>query len=143
MKREIEFRAWDKNLKEIVRVISLNLRHECGYILANHPDSVKLGRDDTYMLDKEDSEVMQYTGLKDKNGVKIFEGDIIQLYYSNWLNEKSIIRFHGGSFGYGSAHVFTAFNCLQADTMRENNDYCNVAITVIGNIHQNPELLQD
>ena len=81
--------------------------------------------------------LMQYTGLKDKNGVEIYEGDIVRpLEHSNyvvkWYNEES-----GGvsTYGYymevtGMPDVVASINPIQAKKLE-----------VIGNIYENPELL--
>lgn len=76
--------------------------------------------------------ISQYTGLKDKNGNKIFEGDIVERL---WLGEKHIYRIYYdndiasfiGKDIYGLN--FTTFDC----------DACE--FEVIGNIYDNPELL--
>ena len=77
--------------------------------------------------------VGQYTGLKDKNGNKIFEGDIVERL---WLGEKHIYRIYYdndiasfiGKDIYGLN--FTTF------------DYDACEFEVIGNIYDNPELLE-
>jgi len=150
MGREIEFRAWDKNLCAMVRIISLNFRHECGYILANHPDSAKLGRDDTYMLDKADCEIMQYTGLLDKNGVKIFEGDIVKLLTiehekGGWRsNEKAqgVIEFNDVWGVRFMCKDFTQRTASAQFKMKSLTSREVINIKILGNIHQNPELLE-
>jgi len=76
----------------------------------------------------------QYTGLKDKNGREIYEGDIVlaTLKFFNINNEKCKVIFHNGSFGvqYGfSTDYFKTFSAWDE-------------VEVIDNIYDNPELLE-
>jgi len=80
-----------------------------------------------------DVELMQYTGLKDKNGVEIYDGDILAYKtssscYSKY-GEKHVVVYEGSSFQceyqYGDLESFLS----------------DMTIEVIGNIHENPELL--
>ena len=72
--------------------------------------------------------VGQFTGLT-ANGTKIYEGDIIDIHYENTIVRDAVVKYIGASF-YGET---------VADTW-ELDDYYK--IEVIGNIHDNPELLR-
>ena len=82
-------------------------------------------------LHQEPAMLMQYTGLKDKNGVEIYEGDILkvfgdvsEIYYSE----------HNAAFRYQRTHP--AMEPVPLGT------YSSPAFEVIGNIYENPELLE-
>ena len=80
--------------------------------------------------------LMQSTGLHDKNGVEIFEGDIVEIIYDSepftgvvvYDLEETDFKATNGNENYG--------NNFQYLTVGES-------IKVIGNVHQNPELLED
>lgn len=109
--REIKFRAWD-----IVRKRML-----CNEDLWDIPyNEIFIHTPDQRALN-----LMQYTGLKDKNGKEIYEGDIVN-YFRNELAE---VKFINGCFAIESKHYIDCFNEIVAE--RE----------VVGNIYENPELL--
>ena len=75
--------------------------------------------------------VGQYTGLTDKNGVRIFEGDIV----TGWFNHEKIV---GYIFYGGNAQFFIRRDGIYGIGL-DNSDCW---LEVIGNIHDNPEILK-
>lgn len=90
--------------------------------------------------------VGQFTGVTDKNGKKIFEGDIVKC--DVWLFEKKgVVEFGRGTFDSG-IYKYTGFYLREANGEIDHNPIYNFdeeyenCLVVIGNIHDNPELLE-
>jgi uncharacterized phage protein (TIGR01671 family) len=112
--REIKFREFYK--KENIMYRDIDISNEC---LSIHDDNVV---------------IMQYTGLKDKNGVEIYEGDIVKTTSSEltgrWKHKVYKIEFK-------------EINCIaNAKYMGFDFQFNVDEIEVIGNIYENPELLE-
>ena len=76
--------------------------------------------------------IMQYTGLKDKNGVEIYEGDILQIFGEG--NSIGKVIFQDGSFRVvEDLKYYCHLSAYNPQVMSE----------VIGNIYENPELLKN
>jgi len=73
--------------------------------------------------------VGQYTGLTDKNGKKIFEGDIVNITYPETIVRNALVTYVGASFYGDNGNDLWVFD-----------DY--ISFEVIGNIHDNPELFE-
>lgn len=110
MNREIKFRAWNnRESKPEVKMIYGVVINELGEVCM--PDG------DWWSLP-----LMQYTGLKDKKGRDIYEGDIVK-----YDNSKYEVLFNGGSFQLKTGSGYYAMS----------PQYCEI----IGNIYENPNLL--
>nr|DAF32489.1 MAG TPA: YopX protein [Caudoviricetes sp.] len=78
-------------------------------------------------------ELMQSTGLKDKNGEEIFEGDIV---FDRWANGYTPV------FQNGIYMAYNPKNLMQNDPSTQFNIIWKDGCEVIGNIYENPELLE-
>lgn len=120
--REIKFRIWDNEEKTMIEnkdIYSLNFGE---YIYFS---SVSVGG---FIWNDCDYQLMQYTGLKDKNGKEIYEGDILLCCE---LEINGTVFFNEGCFRVQWE------NCIE--DLYEN---CDV-YEVIGNIYENPELTKE
>jgi uncharacterized phage protein (TIGR01671 family) len=136
MSREIKFRAWSPDNKRMFLVEQLRFY---GDELAafEFADDLYNARDI----------VMQYTGLKDKNGTEIYEGDILGSDDGEWQdNDETWLQYIAGIVTWwdnnGRFHLSDDLEGYMGD-----DDYADVPMEwvkyeVIGNIHENPELLK-
>lgn len=125
--REIKFRAWDNLEKRMRKVVSLHWR-------GDKLVSAKLEGDNDPTPIEGRLTIEQYTGLKDENGTEIYEGDVIrygELTYS--------VEYQSSRFMLCAPRKLSI--CLSELTYDCDTNQLNCE--VIGNIHENPELLEE
>lgn len=121
MKRELKFRFWIE--KECKMADFKTAKREC--------DRLSLLSMDGFIA-------MQFTGLLDKNGIEIYEGDIVENTDNNVqegekpYKTKLKVEYVGGGFSFTGDRL-----CMYG--LRDNQQ---MSIEVVGNIYENPELLK-
>ena len=128
--REIKFRVWVKDRKEIFEVILIDyVTKKVTYLLERIGHLLNI-RHDKF----NDVELMQYTGLKDKNGKEIYEGDIVKLRANHGIG---VIKY---SNEWGA---FVVEYVKSKPLVVLGMSYYKEDIEVIGNVHKNPELMEE
>ncbi|WP_247937846.1 YopX family protein [Streptococcus intermedius] len=128
-----KFRAWMKSLKWMceVTVIDYDLRSL---------DICRIGDVERYTemsVDKDEVVLMQSTGIKDKNGTEVFEGDVVVT--NGWRRQVVTFGTQEVEEDFGSVRIYRGFNLYLG------GGYPNAVMStfeVIGNIYENPELME-
>lgn len=139
MSREIKFRAWDKKSKKIREIDCIAFHNKRGafdFDSSNTPKVINVwGRDmiedKDCILHREENDVilMQFTGLTDKNGINIYEEDILKA-------SESIVKIVFSGRGYEGIYLNKE---EKHEPPIQNNNY--LQWEVIGNSFESPELL--
>ena len=128
MSREIKFRAWNSMAKKI-----LHFGNPIGIMDNEDRYGTFFESLEGKMYCGGNYELMQYTGLKDKNGKEIYEGDIVSVMDLIGPTTELVdsVTFENGAFRLTRVRDFTLDECVIEH------------IEVIGNIYENPELLEE
>lgn len=138
MSREIKFRAWDAANRRM-EYNDFYIHQKTG-LCHYFGDSVGVGSSpEFYDCGEEEPALMQFTGLKDKNGIEIYEGDILETPMRNIVEVfwgEKIYRFGRDEvqcFGWMAKKIKSG----QVETLDDS-----MFGKIIGNIYQNPELIE-
>lgn len=120
--REIKFRAWDKESKKM-------RTEEFGFFIGSSNGLSYNGELECYHK----FVLMQYTGLKDKNEKKIYEGDIVKYWFMG--NDKKLRPANGSCVvvEWKNGKMYTGFNLTEKGASR---------VEIIGNIYKNKDLIK-
>jgi len=132
--RDIKFRAWDIEYKRMHDVYAIDfVETEILVLIPGKPKAI--------WDDLEGYELIQYTGLKDKNGKEIYESDVVRFLWTPY-NPRETEPPKRTRTGF----ITWCDGCFMLDNVSmgtiERIDSWSWQLEVIGNIHENPELLK-
>lgn len=126
----LKIRVWDKRKNNYIENFVFNFINKSPYITVEYFDNEYAY---THTFEEEEIIIEQCTGLKDKNSRLIYEGDILQDCEQK-INVVFDEENHCFMFKYQKTHAYKPIGCL---------DVLDGDFEVIGNIHENPELMEE
>ena len=131
--REIKFRGWDKELNFMINIKRYKIDFN-GQVLFDNNDKELYNQTNKI-------ELMQYTGLKDKNGLEVYEGDIVSFTlfdcFDNDMQHIGKILFNNGAFYIEYMDKYELYNSLLCYVISQDDEF-----EVIGNICENSDVLK-
>lgn len=138
MQDRFKFRAWNTQSKTMKEVSQLSFdEKQVAEYAPKDKVSVHLNFQPHFIL-------MQCTGLKDKNGKLIYEGDIVNLKNTRFdFEETRVVMFKDCAFQFSLPNSTQIDRPLYCWAINYLNHYKHIELEIIGNIYETPELLED
>ncbi|MEA1997700.1 MAG: YopX family protein [Euryarchaeota archaeon] len=130
--RELKFRAWDVKHEEMffVDTMAFQTNNDVFRVWKNVTEP-----EGGLLIDSKNGILMQYMGLKDRNGTDIYEGDIVAKFDLNDPDFRSEVVFRNGAFGY--VHEDQGFISFAGNSHFHWVDRTSQKVEVVGNIYEN------
>ena len=140
--RKIKFRAWfEGHMYEVAKLDFWGCPEQATCDMAGTGENGEWK--ELFDIYVGEVELMQYTGLKDKNGKEIYEGDIVSFEDSDGGYEYPDLVVNTGIVEYGDlGFYFTNRVAVEMDDFYIKDGRCD-EVEIIGNIYENPELLEE
>lgn len=137
MSRERKFRAWLKKEKKMVDVLSIDLEAKMIVFYNQEEEYEDIIREASAPF--KDIELLEYIGLKDKDGNEIYEDDIVHICgFSNI----DVVEYDSSYVGFVLKSYCKNGEVLYVEPLSEYTRFASPELEVIGNIYDNPELLE-
>lgn len=120
----VKFRAWDKEDKRMKEVFNIDFHRFTAIVGFRLSEPKSFLSDDPLII-------MQHTGLKDKHGVEIFEGDVVKTKYGEHGRHIGVVKYGGAKFYSNGVKQYLSWY-----------EDLNGVFEIIGNQFEHPHLLE-
>ncbi len=131
-----KFRAWHKELKAMCRVLSIAFDGEFA------KSAIVFGQNNILPVGNDEVVFLQSTGLHDKNDMEICEGDVVEINLSSLIDGATKKQLCSVIFSDGS-FILKPLSKIELPWFADSRISMHKEVKVIGNIHENPELLEN
>jgi len=145
--REHKYQAWHKVEQKMYEVSVIHFGVQYGISPSDSANLVLLCDKSQYYREGQEVDLIEYTGLKDKTGKDIYEGDIVLHHAHNlkcivkWCDGKKELLGSQVGWMYDNGYYIIEFEATTKYPSEPKEDYADV--TVLGNIYEHPDLLKD
>ena len=140
MSRDFKFKIWDLKEKRFIinKEDDIGLRDIQGITDDSIKESLNIQIDwenGSFKIDNPNYLLLQYTGLKDKNGREIYEGDILNCFFSEDVSFKTTVIYTGDKY-YGFSMFDFDYNVIPLKNQE------NVTIEIIGSVYKDEDFFE-